>query len=222
MRRLVAILVPLFVLLGPAAHAAGDPPAGPPDALRREALAAMASDNLTVRRSAYEVLAEVGQGEDLPILHAALYDADAPIRKLAENAIWRVWSRSGDPQVDRLYQVGMEQLERGLLRSAVETFTRTIEVRPQFTEAWNKRALVHFLLHEDDSSIADCDEVLKRNPRHFGALSGYGQLMLRKGEPERALTYFERGLDINPNMDAVRMMVDQLKELLQRQQDRLI
>jgi tetratricopeptide (TPR) repeat protein len=72
---------------------------------------------------------------------------------------------------------------------------------------------VLFLLEEDDRSIADCDEVLKRNPNHFGALSGYGQLMLRKRELDRALDYFQRALAINPNMEGVRSSVDALQRM---------
>ncbi len=51
--------------------------------------------------------------------------------------------------------------------------------------------------------MADCAEVLKRNPNHFGALSGYGQLYLQLDEPEKALQYFERAYAINPGMNGV-------------------
>ena len=116
----------------------------------------------------------------------------------------------------------MTQLQQGLLRSALRTFTQLIEKRPSFTEAWNKRATVHFLLENDDQSIADCDEVLKRNPHHFGALSGYGQLMLRKRELERALDYLQRALAVNPNMEGVRASVDALQRLLADRRKRYI
>ncbi|MGH8631885.1 MAG: tetratricopeptide repeat protein, partial [Burkholderiales bacterium] len=190
--------------------------------LRVQALAVLKSDDVTLRRQAYEALGEAGLPEDLPILYAALYDADPATREIAQVAIWKVWGRSGDPTADKVYQVGVSQVERGLLRSAVRTFSALIESRPEFTEAWNKRATVYYLLEENDLSIADCEEVLKRNPHHFGALSGFGQLMLRKDEPERALDYFERALTINPNMEGVRANIELLKRLLPDRGKRLI
>jgi len=67
---------------------------------------------------------------------------------------------------------------------------------------------------EYDKSLRDCDEVMKRNPSHFGALAGYGQIYLRLGRPERALPYFERALAVNPNMDGVAQMIEEIKALL--------
>jgi tetratricopeptide (TPR) repeat protein len=197
-------------------------PAQDVQTVREQALAAAGSQDEQERRQAYSKLADVGLAGDLPMLYSALHDNDLTIRKIAEGAIWQVWGRSGDPEADRLYQVGVTQLQQGLLRSALRTFTQLIEKRPSFTEAWNKRATVHFLLENDDQSIADCDEVLKRNPHHFGALSGYGQLMLRKRELERALDYFQRALAVNPNMEGVRASVEALQRLLADRRKRYI
>lgn len=216
MKDLLLALLTVISLSGVAAVAQG------PESSRAQALAGLKSDNVALKRQAYEALGEVGLPEDLPALYAALYDADPGIREIAQASIWKVWGRSGDATVDKAYQVGVTQMERGLLRSAVRTFTNLIESRPDFTEAWNKRATVYYLLEENDLSIADCEEVLKRNPHHFGALSGFGQLMLRKGEPERALEYFERALTINPNMEGVRASIDLLKRLLLDRGKRLI
>jgi tetratricopeptide (TPR) repeat protein len=98
--------------------------------------------------------------------------------------------------------------------AAVAIFTRVIERKPEFAEGWNKRATVYYLMGEYDKSLHDCDEVMKRNPVHFGALSGYGQIYLQLGKPERALPYFERALAVNPNMEQVEQVIEQLKALL--------
>ncbi len=58
---------------------------------------------------------------------------------------------------------------------------------------------------ELDRSLADCHEVLKRNPVHFGVLAGYGQIYAQRGEMEKALEFFKRALAVNPNMEGVRM-----------------
>jgi len=192
------------------------------DETRKLALAQLQSRDADARLAACTLLAEIGKQEDLPFLQSHLFDEDDRIRSTTEAAIWRIWGRSGDAATDRLFERGLEQMREGRLRGAVDIFSRVIEMRPAFTEAWNKRATVYFLLGEDDLSLKDCDEVLKRNPQHFGVLAGYGQIYLRKGELERALDYFEQALAINPNMPGVRASIDALREIMVKRGRRFI
>jgi tetratricopeptide (TPR) repeat protein len=190
-------------------------PAQGPVAAREQARAALGDKNdETRRRQAVVDLAEAGTMDDVPILVGALRDRDSTVRELAERALWQVWSRSGDEDVDRLLGVGIEQMNAQDGEAAVKTFTRVIDRRPDFAEGWNKRATVYYLMGEYRKSLADCDEVMKRNRYHFGALSGYGMIYLQLGEPARALEYFERALDVNPNMESVREAVENVRRLL--------
>lgn len=211
-----AALLPALVLLAlllPPALGAAQAGAEP---TREEALAALAEPayDAEVRRRAALWLARKGLMEDVPALVDALRDVDTLVRAFAETALWQMWSRSGDEEVDRLFAIGVEQMAARQGELAVETFTRVIERKPEFAEGWNKRATVYYLLGEYEKSRADCDEVLKRNPHHFGALSGYGMIYLQLDQPERALDYFERALGVNPNLASVRETVEALRALL--------
>jgi tetratricopeptide (TPR) repeat protein len=179
-----------------------------------EALAALDDRAPETRRLAAASLAEHGTMQDVPRLARALRDPDPLVRGVAEHAMWQVWSRSGDPEIDHLFAMGVEEMSERRGKAAAETFTRIIERRPDFAEGWNKRATVYYLLGEYRKSLADCDEVMKRNPYHFGALSGYGMIYLKLGDPARALTYFERALAVNPNLGRVHETVEELRELL--------
>ncbi|HSE07014.1 MAG TPA: tetratricopeptide repeat protein [Methylomirabilota bacterium] len=181
---------------------------------REQALADVKSPDLDARRRALAWLGEVGVIADAPVLIGALSDEDEVVRVLAEHSVWQVWSRSGDREADDLLQAGIEQMNRGDGSAAVDTFTKAIERKPDFAEAWNKRATVYFFMGEHEKSLRDCDEVMKRNPAHFGALAGYGQIYLQLGEPERALDYFRRALRVNPNLHSVRQVIPQLEQLL--------
>ncbi|MGH7314031.1 MAG: tetratricopeptide repeat protein, partial [Candidatus Rokuibacteriota bacterium] len=132
-------------------------------------------------------LGQSGTMDDLPALARALRDTDSGVRAFSETSMWEIWSRSGDEEVDRLFAVGIEQMTVREAEAAVETFSRIIRRRPDFAEGWNKRATLYYLLGEYERSLADCDEVMKRNPYHFGALSGYGMIFMRLGETETAL-----------------------------------
>ncbi|MBI2218704.1 MAG: tetratricopeptide repeat protein [Candidatus Rokubacteria bacterium] len=190
---------------------------------REEALAGLAErQDVERRRDAARVLGERGQMADVPRLVDALRDPDDAVRAGAERSLWQIWSRSGDAEVDRLLAIGIEQMQANDGDAAVATFTRVIERRPDFAEGWNKRATVYYLLGEYEKSLADCDEVMKRNPWHFGALSGYGMIYVQLGQPERALDFFERALRVNPNLDSVREAVETLqKHLIQRRRNTL-
>ena len=108
-------------------------------------------------------------------------------------------------------------MQHGQLEASIDTFSEVIRRRPDFAEGWNKRATVYYLVGEYRKSAADCDEVLKRNPAHFGALSGYGMIWLRLDEPARALERFEQALAVNPNLDSVRETIEGLRALLIQQ-----
>jgi len=189
---------------------------------RKQALAQLQGKDKAGRVAACAVLAEIGKPEDLPLLHTRLFDDDSRVRDAAEAAIWAVWSRSGDTAVDELFMTGVEQMRSTNLQAAVKTFSRVIAMRPEFTEAWNKRATVYFLLGDNDLSLKDCDEVLKRNPRHFGVLAGYGQIYVRKHDLTRALEYFERALAVNPNMAGVQASIEAIRKALTKRGERFI
>ena len=211
--RRLAVLALTVLALSPASLRAGP--------TREEALKALADTrSVDSRRQGARALGETGLMDDLPQLSSALRDSDPLVRDLAENAMWQVWSRSGDPAIDRLFARGLEQMQARQGEEAVETFSEIIRRRPEFAEGWNKRATVYYLLGEYKKSLGDCDEVMKRNPYHFGALSGYGMIYMQLDQPAQALEYFERALRVNPNLESTRQTIEILKTLLiQRRKD---
>jgi tetratricopeptide (TPR) repeat protein len=113
-------------------------------------------------------------------------------------------------------------MSAGDIDGGVATFTRIIELKPDFAEGWNKRATLYFLAGDMRKSLADCDEVMKRNPYHFGALAGYAQIYIRLEQYERALDYAHRALAINPNLEGMRQSVEAIEHLLEERRKRMI
>jgi tetratricopeptide (TPR) repeat protein len=194
---------------GAAAHAA------PPT--RAEALQALEQPDADARMAAIARLAEVGRMGDVDRLLAHLTDTDAQVRALAAAATWQIWSRSGDPAIDKLFAQGVEQMQSGSMTDALATFDLIVKRKPDFAEGWNKRATIYFLLGRNVESLKDCDEVFKRNPRHFGALAGAGQIHLQLGHAELALDFFRRAVAVNPNMEGPAEMIPMLEEMLRGQ-----
>jgi tetratricopeptide (TPR) repeat protein len=194
------------VLLAAGLHAA--------DLTREQALNAVEQPEASARLAGVERLAEIGQMADADRLVNRLGDADAQVRASASDAMWRIWSRSGDPVIDRLFARGLQQMQATDYHSALTTFNEIVSRKPEFAEGWNKRATIYFLIGENEKSLKDCDEVFKRNPNHFGALSGAGQIHLQLGHPELALEFFKRALKVNPNLEGPQQLVPILERHL--------
>ena len=201
-----------------AAPAFPQAPQGPQT--REQALAALKHEDAATRAEAVVWLANRGAMSDAPLLHERLRDESPFVRAYAERGLWLLWARSGDPAIDELMARGTEEMQSGQHAKAVETFTSVIKAKPDFAEAWNRRATVHYLAGDLERSIADCGEVLKRNPRHFGALSGMGQIFFQLQDYDQALAWYRRALEVNPNMTGVELSIKGIEELLRDKRDR--
>ncbi|MEZ5752966.1 MAG: tetratricopeptide repeat protein [Paracoccaceae bacterium] len=128
-----------------------------------------------------------------------------------ERQILREWGRSGSAALDYIFSRGQNALQSGDALSAIGHFTAVIDQDPDFAEAWNGRATAFFLLNRLGQSMADIEQVLIRNPRHFGALAGMGMIFEQVERPERALEAYRASLAIHPHQQTVRESVARLE-----------
>jgi len=189
---------------------------------RGEALAGLASPDPAARAEALAWIAERGAMADTPLLQKRLRDENPAVRNAAEEGLWRLWSRSGDARVDALMARGAAEMQAGRLGAAIGTYSEAIRLKPGFAEGWNRRATAYYLAEEFEKSIADCHEVLKRNPAHFGALSGLGQIYAAMDRYEDALAWFRRALAANPNLAGVQMSIHEMEQRIEARRRRSI
>jgi len=197
-------------------------PAPPANTARALAVANLEHRDAERRAEAVAWFANHGRMADQPLLLKRLRDESGFVRGLAEQGLWAIWSRSGDPAIDRLMAAGIGQMQAGQFAAAAAAFSEVIRRRPAFAEGWNKRATVYYLAGDYRRSLMDCDEVLKRNPRHFGALSGYGQIYFRLEQYDKAIEYWRRALAVNPNLPGVEINIHGAEELLKARRGRAI
>jgi len=174
------------------------------------------------RRVAAERLGEIGDDGATTALVQALRDPDSTVRSEAHDSLWAIWHRSGDPAIDDLLGQGIALMQSGRLPESVAVFSDVIARAPAFAEGWNKRATAYYLMGELDRSLADCEEVVKRNPVHFGALSGFGLIYLQKEDLPRAAEYFEKALAVDPTLTQVEAVLEQIREVLRQRRQQSI
>ena len=109
-----------------------------------------------------------------------------------EKAIWQLWAQSGSPTADALLQQATRAMSENAHQVALRILDTIVEIKPDFAEAWNKRATVYYLERQFDKSLADIEVVLDLEPRHFGALSGLGMIRRELGDERAALKAFRR------------------------------
>jgi tetratricopeptide (TPR) repeat protein len=163
-----------------------------------------------------ENLKRSGKRDDVARLMPLLKDSDAQVRREAEQAIWLLWGRSGNADIDRLFRAGVGEMSRGDVAHAIDIFTRVVDLAPTFAEGWNKRATARFVAGDLAGAMDDCERALALLPDHFGSLAGYGHIYFRLDDLDMAIRYWQRALAVNPNLTRVERSIEAAEKLLLR------
>jgi tetratricopeptide (TPR) repeat protein len=132
-----------------------------------------------------------------------------------EEEIWDAWLVSGSPTVDIMMKRGLEYQESEDAQSARDMFDRAIAVKPDYAEAWNRRALLFFNDGKYDEAIADLESTLQYEPRHFGAWIGLGMIFESIDRPEAALKAYRKALEIHPHAAAAQQGEKRLSRIVE-------
>jgi len=155
-----------------------------------------------------------GSNTMLDTLFAKLQTATDPMAiQSLEGAIWEQWVLVPDGPQRELMMRGIAEMQQHELKTSVETFTRLIDIAPDLSEAWNKRATAYWLLGNFPASLSDICETVKREPRHFGAYSGLGMIRAEMGEYPRAVAAFELAKKYNPHIVGIDDEITRLKAM---------
>lgn len=125
----------------------------------------------------------------------------APNEAAADRAaadIWRYWLRAPDETAQAALDAALLRRRNADFLGALNHLDRLIAAYPDYAEGWNQRATIHFIRRDYDASLADVEEVLVREPWHFGALAGKAVILLRQGRPALAQITIREALEIHP------------------------
>jgi len=149
----------------------------------------------------------------LDFLFGALKAApDEASAKHVEARIWALWLQTPSDTAALLMMRAKAAMDAQQTDVAMKLLDATIKLRPDYVEAWNRRATLYYLKNDYAHSLEDIEQVLVREPRHFGALAGLGMIMQDLGDEKRALDAFRQALAINPHLERVPELVKTLTE----------
>ncbi|MEX2035394.1 MAG: tetratricopeptide repeat protein [Xanthobacteraceae bacterium] len=150
---------------------------------------------------------------NLDFLFGALKAApDAESAKPVENRIWALWLASGSDTANLLMSRAKTAIEANDLDLAIKLLDAVVKTKPDYVEAWNRRATIHYMRKEFGAALLDIRQVLQREPRHFGAMSGLGMILQEFGYEKHALDVFRRALEIHPHIQKIPDLVKGLSE----------
>jgi tetratricopeptide (TPR) repeat protein len=155
----------------------------------------------------------VDRTRSLDFLFGALKAApDDATAKAIEERIWAVWSSSRSDTTNLLMTRVKTAVEAKDLDLAVKLLDSIVKIKPDYVEGWNRRATIFYMRKDYGRALNDIREVLKREPRHFGALAGFGLILQDIGDDRQALEVYRRALSVYPRMERIPDLVKTLQE----------
>ena len=134
--------------------------------------------------------------------------------ELLERKIWDIWNEHpNNMELTQKLELGTELMQYGDYNYALKVFSNVLESDPKWSEAWNKRATVYFLMSQFTNSLNDIDKVLVIEPRHFGALSGQARIFIKLQEYEKAIKSIENALKFYPSFKS-RELIPEIERLI--------
>lgn len=180
-------------------------------------LAARIGDTAATIAAAGDSAPPAGAASELVGLFHVLGTAQTARERVeAEDLIWALWYSHPDEGLARRMNKAIGAMARGEFAQAAGLLDALVLDAPDWAEAWNKRATLHFLQERDLESVRDIQRTLALEPRHFGAMSGFGQICLRAGDDASALLAFQAALALNPNLEPVRETLSAIERRLRR------
>ena len=155
----------------------------------------------------------VDRTRNLDFLFGALKVApDDVTAKAIEERIWALWTASQSDTANLLMTRVKTAIEAKDLDLAIQLLDAIVKVKPEYVEAWNRRATIYYMKKDYGHALADIRQVLKHEPRHFGALAGFGLILQDIGDDKQALEVYRRALTLYPRMERIPDLVKTLQE----------
>jgi tetratricopeptide (TPR) repeat protein len=122
------------------------------------------------------------------------------------------FEKSGSDTADLILQRAKLAIESKNLDTALDLIDFVVTLKPDFAEAYHRRAIIHFILKDEDSAMRDIRLTLAHEPRHFHALAGLGRLLQMMGQKRSAQQVYQRTLEVHPHFPDIAPLIERLRK----------
>jgi tetratricopeptide (TPR) repeat protein len=199
--RLLTALAALGLVLGPAT-AWGQGPPKPPAGRPGSVLPKTPAEREKTLSDLYALLATADDEESA---------------KAIADAIERVWVHSGSATIDLLMERSIKAMNEKKVDLALKLLDSVVELAPDFTEGWNRRAYVYFVQNDIERALGDLRRTLALDPHHFKALDGLAQILREIGQKKAALEAFKELIDVHPYWSGAKQAIEELEREVEGQ-----
>ncbi|MDK4711286.1 hypothetical protein [Rhizobium sp. CNPSo 4039] len=123
-------------------------------------------------------------------------------------------SDSGSATINLLMQWADKAIQEKRNAAAMDYLDQVISLKPDYVEGWNRRATLNFAIGDYRKSMEDINQVLRIEPRHFGALAGMAAMLTERGNDAQALKVWDRFLEVYPANRSAQEEAGKLSEKL--------
>lgn len=125
-----------------------------------------------------------------------------------EDRIWHLWMYHPHRSAAEALDLASRDIAAQRYDIAETRLHRLLRHLPDFAEVWHKRAMLYYVLGRDASCVADLRRTLELEPRHFGAICSFAEILLGDGHSEAARYAFSIALTLHPHLARARTVLD--------------
>ena len=96
------------------------------------------------------------------------------------------------------FYLGVSSQRQRKYQDAIKHYDKAIELRPQFTEAFNNRGAAKAELGQHKEAMKDYNKAIELNPQYAGALNNRGNAKARLEQHEEAMKDYNKVIELNP------------------------
>jgi len=135
---------------------------------------------------------------------------DADEADVLQDMVWNCWMQYGEARAVNELEHATRAIVAHDFGVAERMLKRLVVAFPEIPEVWNKQATLYYMQGAEEPCVQAIHRTLRLEPRHFGAICGFAEILLGRGERLKALFAFDIALRVNPHLGMVRMETEKL------------
>ena len=140
--------------------------------------------------------------------------------QLAE-LIHALWITNSDQTAENEMAEAITAIDHGDSKRAYQVLLHLSRLKPEWPEVSYKQAIVGLMKGQTEAAIGHLGDTLRLEPRHFAALSLFGQICLDCNRLYEARIALQKALETNPNLKGVNEAILAIDSTLNSPNNRL-